>query len=115
MKLIFSIAITLLTFVTSCTEFDVESPYQVITFKPTQCSNPWDLGDIDENKTAEERFGEYLSSNGISEIKDFSFDVDTNIYCSACSCLSNKTYTFKVKVEELPKLRILEPFQGLDI
>lgn len=114
MKYFRSLFIYLFLLTSSCTEFDVETPYQLINFKPTQCANSWDNTEMDPNKTAEDRFRAYLLANRISEIKDFSFTIDENIYCQACTCPSNKTYIFKIKTDELPMLKSLNEFKELD-
>ena len=106
-----AVILAFLLFIQSCTFLSIEPGLEKISFKPTQCANPWDNSVLAApNPTAEEKFKAYLSQGGISEVLDFQIKTDNGSYCEACHCKGNETYIFSIKKEELSVLRTIEPF-----
>jgi hypothetical protein len=97
----------------SCENESVESGELMgVSYKPTQCSEPWDEAKYtDSGKSREERFKLYLANNGITKLSEFKNTPDDKIYCAACNCLSNDLFTFKLSNADYQKFKKLEPFK----
>lgn len=100
---------------TGCNLKGLSPGYESITFKPTQCANPWDDLLSSYYREPEVKFQSYLKENGISEIYDFKIKSDNKSYCEACTCVGPETYVFKIKKNEVKILKSIEPFNRLDI
>jgi hypothetical protein len=113
MKMLTFLAIMAFTF-TSCeqTEVAVGENFSV-SYKPTQCSEPWDEAAYTNkgNLSRQERFKLFLKDKGVTELKEFKNTPDDKIYCSACTCPSNDLFSFKVSESDLAKLKTFEPFK----
>lgn len=113
MKMLTLLAILAFAF-TSCEQTEVVVGENLtVSYKPTQCSEPWDEPTY-TNKgslTREERFKIFLKDKGISEILEFKNTKDDKIYCMACTCPSNDNFSFKVSQTNYDKLKTFEPFK----
>jgi hypothetical protein len=67
------------------------------------------------NPTAEENFKAYLFSKGTSLVNHFKITIDIGVCCEACICVGSQTYHFKIKKDEVSKLKPIDPFDKLDI
>ena len=112
MKMLTLLAIMAFTF-TSCEQTVVVGENFVVSYKPTQCSEPWDEAAYTNkvNLSREERFKLFLKDKGVSNLNEFKNTPDNNIYCSACNCPSNDNFSFKVSESDLAKLKTFEPFK----
>ncbi|MFT5886369.1 MAG: hypothetical protein ACI9IP_002833 [Arcticibacterium sp.] len=106
-----AVTLSLLLLIQSCTFLGIDPDIEKISFKPTQCANPWDVSVLAQaNPTPEEKLKTYLGQGGISEVFDFQIKTDNGSYCEACHCEGRETYTFSIKKEELSILKSIEPF-----
>lgn len=113
MKMLALMAILAFTF-TSCEQTEVVVGENfAVSYKPTQCSEPWDetAYTTKGNLSREERFKLFLKDKGVSNLKEFKNTPDDKIYCSACTCPSNDLFSFKVTEADLAKLKTFEPFK----
>lgn len=105
----------------SCTTETVDSSEnispKVVSFKPNQCDEAWDLEKY-ANQTKltkrEDRFKAYLSDNGVKTLTNFKNTQDDKIYCQACNCPSNDNYSFEITATDLAKLKTLDRFKSLN-
>lgn len=113
MKMLTLLAIMAFTF-TSCEQTEVVLGENfAVSYKPTQCSEPWDEAAYTNkgNLSREERFKMFLKDKGVSSLKEFKNSPDNKIFCSACTCPSNDNFSFKVSESDLAKLKTFEPFK----
>jgi hypothetical protein len=112
MKMLTLMAIMAFTF-TSCEQTEVVIGENfAVSYKPTQCSEPWDeTAYTDKNLSREERFKLFLKDKGVIELKEFKNTKDDKVFCTACTCPSNDNFSFKVSESDLAKLKTFEPFK----
>ena len=113
MKMLTLLAIMAFTF-TSCEQTEVVVGENfAVSYKPTQCSEPWDEAAYTDkgNLSREERFKLFLKDKGVSDLKEFKNTQDEKVFCSACTCPSNDNFSFKVTEADLAKLKNFEPFK----
>ncbi|MCP9769534.1 hypothetical protein EGI22_16650 [Lacihabitans sp. LS3-19] len=86
---------------------------ETISYKPTQCSEPWDETEYfaNPNLSREERFKLYLKNNGIVNLLEFKNTKDDNVNCTACNCPSSDTFSFKLSQTDYVKILTIEPFK----
>lgn len=94
-------------------ESDTISDLKLVSFRPNQCSEPWDLekynspGEI----SRENRLKNYLKEKGITTITNFeAVTSDSGSYCKACTCPDNHVFKFTVTLQDYTKLKNIEPF-----
>jgi hypothetical protein len=105
----------------SCTTETVDAidnaTSKVVTFKPNQCDEAWDLEKY-TNQTKltkrEDRFKAFLGDNGVKTLTNFKNTQDDKIYCAACFCPSNDNYSFEISVADFTKLKTLDRFKTLN-
>jgi hypothetical protein len=108
------IVLSIILILSSCKMLGIEPGLEKISFKPTQCANPWDQTVLAApNPSSEEKFKAYLAINGISEVLDFKITRDNGVYCEACTCVGSETYHFKIKKDDLNTLKTIAPFDEL--
>ena len=99
---------------TACNNVEVMSDRsETISYKPTQCSEPWDETEYfaNPNLSREDRFKLYLKNNGIENLSEFKNTKDDKVYCSACNCPSNDNFSFKLSQSDYTKILTIEPFK----
>lgn len=112
-----TVVFTLLIFVSfACKEADlIENELKLVSFRPNQCSEPWDIEKYDEKGeiSRENRLKNYLKENGITSLSNLEVKTsDSGFYCKACTCPGNQLYTFTVAPDDYARLKTIEPFSN---
>lgn len=102
-KLFLILAIIFLSF-SSCKKQE-NGGISVLLYNETQCSDPWKK-DVDVNKTME-NINTYLLSNNIACYHIQYKEVNPEVVCLECTCLSGRIFYIHINTEDIEKVKSL--------